>query len=350
MPYQLGSAPPGLRGFLLSRANQQAESQAEMQAAQQAMGLQSLLIKQQQAAQEQAREQEFRKGIEALGPNPTQEGLAGLASRYASPSDLLRTHQSSLDRKATLEAANVNKQAQIEANLQATRDRIAGQIEAAKQRGADQRAIAEMQIAGRRDLMEVARNLRQPPAPTVTEIADPNDPNKIIKIDARTGQKIGDAPPKRETTGVAGETAGRVAMADQAILDIRGARDVLVKDGKVDRKMVAAMNLPLSAGMPFNEGAREAYSKMYNAVEAKLRIETGAAATQREVVSILNRFLPRVSDPDNVAKQKLDRLEDFMKTTLDQTKGVRPEALRSRQAPAPSTPAATRGGATVSNW
>jgi hypothetical protein len=155
----------------------------------------------------------------------------------------------------------------------------------------------------------------------------------------------GIAPLNKEAGGVAGETAGKVAMADQAIMDIRGVREKLIDDkGKLNRGIVAAMNMPLSSGMPFSSDAREAYSQMYNAVEAKLRIETGAAATGREVVSILNRFLPRVSDTDSVAKNKLERLEEFMKTTLDQTKGVRKDKLRS------NAPTATRGGASVSNW
>jgi hypothetical protein len=49
MPYQLGGAPPGLRGFLMSRQNQQVEQQQQMQAVQQMIGLQGLLQKQQMA-------------------------------------------------------------------------------------------------------------------------------------------------------------------------------------------------------------------------------------------------------------------------------------------------------------
>jgi hypothetical protein len=49
MPYQIGSAPPGLRGFLMSRQNQQVEQQQQMQAVQQMIGLQGLLQKQQMA-------------------------------------------------------------------------------------------------------------------------------------------------------------------------------------------------------------------------------------------------------------------------------------------------------------
>jgi hypothetical protein len=48
MPYQIGSAPPGLRGYLMSRQNQQVEQQAEMQGL---MGMLRLKQAQEEAAQ-----------------------------------------------------------------------------------------------------------------------------------------------------------------------------------------------------------------------------------------------------------------------------------------------------------
>ena len=132
--------------------------------------------------------------------------------------------------------------------------------------------------------------------------------------------------------GLAGESAGKISMADQAIIDLRDARKLLFDEkGELNRGLVAAMNIPFTAGMPFNSAARSAYSKIHNAVAAKLRIETGAAATATEVEGILNRFRPAVSDPSDVARERLDRLEEFMNTTIDQTKGVRTGLLKSRQ-------------------
>jgi hypothetical protein len=61
MPYQLGSAPPGLRGFLLSRANQQAEQQAEMQGIQGLLALQLKHEQLRQAAQNAPLEQALLK-------------------------------------------------------------------------------------------------------------------------------------------------------------------------------------------------------------------------------------------------------------------------------------------------
>jgi hypothetical protein len=150
-------------------------------------------------------------------------------------------------------------------------------------------------------------------------------------LEVRRLQLLTGAAEKGGGAGMSAESAGKVAMADQAIMDIRGTREIIFdKDGKLNKDIVAAMNVPGTAGLPFNENARGAYSRMYNAVEAKLRIETGAAATEREIKSILNRFLPSISDSDKVAKDKIDRLEEFMNTTIDQTKGVKKELLKSR--------------------
>ena len=144
---------------------------------------------------------------------------------------------------------------------------------------------------------------------------------------------------KVDAGGLSGESAGKIAMADQAVLDLQDAKSILFdENGEIKRDIVAAMNIPFTAGMPGNTNARNAYSKIHNSVAAKLRIETGAAATESEVRGILDRFLPKVLDPTSVAKDRLDRLEEFMNTTIDQTKGVRMDQLRSRKPKPTATP------------
>jgi hypothetical protein len=420
MPYQIGSAPPGLRGYLMSRQNQQVEQQAEMQglmgmlrlkqaqeeAAQRAQmqPLQMELMKAQVEAQRQAAQAAPQKAAmeaalkqaqldkarrEAQQFDIQNTGLSGLLQQmtrpYQSPQGVAPTDGS----QGAPDMVAPNDQAAIQA-LQAAGGRpmrvdVAnpGLTQAYQVMANPQRAIPELikqqrpQTANESPIARVMRERAALPP------GDPRGPLMDKYIEKLSSHQPGvnvyssslqpaqdaqgnpvlvqpsgreDVPPRvipglsplnKEAGGVAGETAGKVAMADQGIMDIRGVRDILFKDGKMDRKLVAAMNLPFSAGMPFSAEARDAYSKIYNAVEAKLRIETGAAATTREVQSIVNRFLPRVMDPDSVAAGRLDRLEEFMKTTLDQTKGVRKDKLRSGNVP---TPAVTRGGASVSNW
>lgn len=67
---------------------------------------------------------------------------------------------------------------------------------AKEERDAAAKQMAAIQLDGKKELVRLAASLRQEPAPTVTEVADPADPSKSIKIDAKTGRKLGDAPPK----------------------------------------------------------------------------------------------------------------------------------------------------------
>jgi hypothetical protein len=155
------------------------------------------------------------------------------------------------------------------------------------------------------------------------------------------------AATQKESGGLAGESAGKIAMADQAIIDLREARKLIFDDkGNLKSETILALNVPFTAGAPGHEDARKAYSKLYNAMEAKLRIETGAAATEREIKSILNRFLPSVGDIPTpaVVTDRIDRLEAFFNTTIDQTKGVRPALLKSRGTPPGTTKKVKRTG------
>jgi hypothetical protein len=56
----------------------------------------------------------------------------------------------------------------------------------------------------------------------------------------------------------------------------------------------------------------ELYSKMYQAVEAALRLETKAAATPGEVQTKLNEFWPNARDTEDVIREKLKDLNEYM--------------------------------------
>lgn len=118
---------------------------------------------------------------------------------------------------------------------------------------------------------------------------------------------------KEVDKGMTAESAGKLAMVGQAESDLRSVKEMLFPNGKLDRKLVFDTNFP-GGGSPGTKG-REVFSKILNAVNAKLRIETGAQANPSEVKNILQRFLPTQRDPDDVALDKINRLEDFMVNT-----------------------------------
>src|SRR3990167_6653416 len=85
---------------------------------QQASGLMGLMS----AMEKAKREQQFRGALGARGPNATQEQLAGVAAKYGSPADVLKTQQSSLDRQATIAATRETARSRIDVAIQAAND------------------------------------------------------------------------------------------------------------------------------------------------------------------------------------------------------------------------------------
>lgn len=128
-----------------------------------------------------------------------------------------------------------------------------------------------------------------------------------------TQQKVTEAQALEKGKGLSSDAAGKLAMVTQAESDLNDAESLLFPGGKFAPSMAFQTNFP-GGGMPATEG-RQAYSKVLNAVNAKLRIETGAQANPSEVKNILERFLPTMRDTDETAKDKFRRLKEFMSTT-----------------------------------
>lgn len=89
------------------RQGQDAALRPQAAQIQNAHGLMGILAQQQALQQHVAasqREGQFRSELQSLGPNATQESLAGVAAKYAPAADVLKSQTSSLDRKASIDA------------------------------------------------------------------------------------------------------------------------------------------------------------------------------------------------------------------------------------------------------
>jgi hypothetical protein len=112
--------------------------------------------------------------------------------------------------------------------------------------------------------------------------------------------------------------AAKTELVVQGISDVRNARDLIVQTdpgtgaSTVDRGLLATM----TGRVPGTKG-REVYGWVYNAIETKLRAESGAAVPDAEVARMAKRFVPSPLDSDEEIISKLDRLEEFMSGTLD---------------------------------
>ncbi|MFA6067513.1 MAG: hypothetical protein WC810_02930 [Janthinobacterium sp.] len=163
----------------------------------------------------------------------------------------------------------------------------------------------------------------------------PTDEERIQRSRAAGVEIIGGKMTIKQPTeakGLSIETGGKLAMVKQAKIDIKEARQMLFPDGtpkSFKRGRAFASNLPggrapiigavIPQAMPFNEMGQKIYSRLQNAVAAKLRVETGAAATPQEVENILARFGVTSASNPTAAFDALKRLEDFMDETISIT-------------------------------
>lgn len=155
------------------------------------------------------------------------------------------------------------------------------------------------------------------PAPTFGLVGSSSTPGKAFRLNTKSGQ-IEEVPipgggriqPTTEPS-VTAESAAKLELVKQGASDVREAFKMLFgKDGKVDRRLLAeaGTNAPFSRGRTFN-------SFIYNAVEGKLRAETGATAPDTEVKRAAKRFMPTFLDDANTIRVKLERLHDYLTKT-----------------------------------
>lgn len=148
---------PGFAGW---EAVKQRNAQTDAQQIQQAGALQTIFAHQQAAQKEQA----FRSELTALGANPSQEALAALGAKYAGAKELLTSQTSSLDRKAAIESAALNRDT---ARLQAEsmqKERLAAAANIAQQRSQDQMISQADRNQARMDMIRLTASLKAAPA------------------------------------------------------------------------------------------------------------------------------------------------------------------------------------------
>lgn len=126
--------------------------------------------------------------------------------------------------------------------------------------------------------------------------------------------------------GLPGESAGKLTMIKQALSDLEGVeKQLFTPAGEFRRGLAFSANIPagrapfigrLIPDVGFGTEARILNSRMNNALEAKLRIETGAAATQEEFDRLQTRFGITGFDTAKSARNKIRRLKEFMRNAI----------------------------------
>lgn len=115
-----------------------------------------------------------------------------------------------IEYQGALQAENDKRDAEARALLEADKARERADLEA--ERIAARKEIADQSDQTRRDIAAMAGSMRQPPAPTMSEVVDPNDPSRMLRIDARLykGGSVGDPG----VLGVSGKTPEAAKAAE----------------------------------------------------------------------------------------------------------------------------------------
>jgi hypothetical protein len=164
---QMDQADPQSMANAVKQLSQMGDQQGAMalsQLARQAQG-EMALTQQRQAAQQASlaslaktqfgmeQEKQLRDELAKLGPNPTQDQILSVVSKYGPPEKVLSTLQASADRAS-----------QRETTLQIAREKIEAEIKKAEQAGADKKELKQMEINGRQTIAELAASLKGPSA------------------------------------------------------------------------------------------------------------------------------------------------------------------------------------------
>lgn len=130
----------------------------------------------------------------------------------------------------------------------------------------------------------------------------------------RTGEPLTTPVQKNPPKGAPAESAGKIAMASNAVKYAKQLRDMIVsKDGKINRKLLWQMSMPFGG---VGEG-RRGKSLFRDAVDARIRAATGAAINAEEIPYYESVYLPSVFDNDATIIDKLNRLDEFLAVYLE---------------------------------
>lgn len=105
------------------------------------------------------------------------------------------------------------------------------------------------------------------------------------------------------------EGAGKIALIKQGLNDIEDFEKLLKdENNSFNRFKIAGLR---TYG---RVGARDEYSKLFNALNARLRLESGAAVPESEVKRAFETFAPNPLDSDETINSKITRLKQFFES------------------------------------
>jgi len=130
-------------------------------------------------------EAQLRNELSRLPADASEADILAVVTKYGSPDKVLAVLQSSTDRAAQRDARAAEKLKDIEYKRDRDLQNAKSEKERAEIAAAARLEIAELMRDSKENMGRLAAALRQPPAPSVTTIVDPTNPNQMISIDTR---------------------------------------------------------------------------------------------------------------------------------------------------------------------
>lgn len=156
-----------------------------MQAQQQALTTRKTTAEAQKAELSLSQEQKLRDELSQLPSGATEEDILAIVTKYGSADKVLTALQQSSSKRAQIEARAAEKEKELEFKRDQAQEKAADQKARDEAQREFLREMAKLNNDTKESLARLAGSFKQPPAPALTTIQNPDNPNETITVDAR---------------------------------------------------------------------------------------------------------------------------------------------------------------------
>jgi hypothetical protein len=292
----------------------------------------------QRAELSNAQETKLRDELSQLPPDASETDILSIVTKYGSPDKVLAALQRSSDMRNQIETKKEIALQQIEAKKDLALERARTDAERTQIMADARTQAAQISADARRDMGALAASLKQPPAPSVTTIVDPTNPNQMISIDTR--QYKGGGIGASGVIGISGKeptaalrenkvTEGKSQLQDQ-LNDLRASFTNLNES----RSIVSEERNPVSNALSYVQGSavgqvggkvfgtkaqtdRNLINSAKQRISQAIKNATGMSSQQLNSNFELKSMLDSLSDVNlgyEASMEIIDRLErDYVK-------------------------------------
>lgn len=194
---------------------------AGRQAQQQALTTRKTTAEAEKAELSLSQENKLRDELSKLQSNATEADILAIVTKYGSADKVLTALQQSSSKRAQIEARAAEKEKELEFKRERDLEKAADQKARDEAQREFLREMAKLNNDTKESLARLAGSLKQPPAPTLTTIVNPENPNETITVDARIYKGGG-----KNAAGVIGAGKPSAAQEKSTLLKQQLSKDL----------------------------------------------------------------------------------------------------------------------------